>query len=154
MTWMEETKAPVFVVATANDIASLRPELIRRFGEVFFVDLPQPGERADILAIHLRKRGRDPEAFDLEKIADATGNFTGSELEKVVQAALKRAFASRREIETGDLLAAASETVPLVTTMQEQIVAMRSWAARARPASSRQATGKKVQPPGRAAVRV
>jgi len=153
LTWMEETKAPVFVVATANDIASLRPELVRRFGETFFVDLPQMRERTDILAIHLRKRKRDPETFDLQAVAGATESFTGSELEKIVQGALKRAFGQGREIETSDLLAVASETVPLVTTMGPQIEAMRQWATRARPASSRQETGRKVQPQGRA-VRV
>jgi len=150
LTWMEEADAPVFVVATANDIGSLRPELIRRFGEVFFVDLPQVGERADILAIHLCRRRRDSGKFDLQAVAGATENFTGSELEKVVQMALRRAFAQGREVETADLLTVTGETVPLVTTMQEQIQAMRQWATRARPASSRQETGRKVQATGRA----
>jgi ATP-dependent 26S proteasome regulatory subunit len=142
LTWMEETKAPVFIVATANDIGSLRPELIRRFDEVFFVDLPQPGERRDILVIHLEKRGREPEGFDLDAVVEATTDFTGSELEKVVQSALRRAFADgARTVTTEDLLAAAAETVPLVTTMAEGIGAMRQWAKRARPASSKQKSG-------------
>jgi len=145
LTWMEETTAPVFIVATANDISSLRPELIRRFSEVFFVDLPQAGERAEILGIHLGKRRRDPEDFDLIDIVGATHDFTGSELEKVVQSALRRAFANGgHEITTDDLLAAAGEMIPLVTTMKEGIDAMRTWATRARPASSRQETGHKV----------
>jgi len=83
-------------------------------------------------------------------VAEATENFTGSELEKVVQMALRRAFAQGREVETADLLTVTGETVPLVTTMQEQIQAMRQWATRARPASSRQETGRKVQATGRA----
>jgi len=142
LTWMEETQAPVFIVATANDIGSLRPELIRRFGEVFFADLPQSGERREILSIHLRKRRRDPADFDLDTVVEATANFTGSELEKAVQSALRRAFADgKRAVTTEDLLAAAGEMVPLVTTMAEGISHMREWASRARPASSQQASG-------------
>lgn len=142
LTWMEETEADVFVVATANDIASLRPELVRRFSETFFVDLPQRAEREEVLAIHLAKRDRDPSAYDLNAIADATEDFTGAELEKVVQGAIKRAFADGvRTVTTDDLLAVAAETVPLATTMREGIEAMREWATRAHPASSRQASG-------------
>lgn len=149
LTWMQETTAPVFLVATANDIAHLRPELIRRFTEVFFVDLPQQSERADILAIHLSKRGRDPQQFDLAAVAGATNDFTGSELEKVVQGALRRAFADgKREIATDDLLSVATDTVPLARTMQAGIAQMREWASRARPASSRQAAA--AVPPARA----
>jgi len=145
LTWMEETTAPVFIAATANDISSLRPELIRRFSENFFVDLPQAAERADILAIHLRKRGRGPENFNLEKVAAATKDFTGSELEKVVQGAIRRAFVADGSVTTGDLLAAAGDMVPLATTMERGISKMRHWAKRARPASSRQETGRKAE---------
>jgi AAA+ superfamily predicted ATPase len=154
LTWMQETKAPVFVVATANDIASLRPELIRRFSEVFFVDLPRFEERREILRIHLGKRGRDPKGLKIETgaVADAAKDFTGSELEKVVQGAIKRAFADgAREVTTDDLAAVAGAMVPLATTMQAGIAAMREWATRARPASSRQETGcKAVATAGRA----
>jgi len=142
LTWMEETQSDVFIVATANDISSLRPELIRRFSEVFFVDLPQAQEREEILAIHLRKRDRDPSDYDLNAVVEDTEDFTGSELERVVQGAIKRAFADGAwGVTTDDLLAVAAEMVPLVTTMKEGIDAMRSWATRARPASSRQETG-------------
>jgi SpoVK/Ycf46/Vps4 family AAA+-type ATPase len=152
LTWMEETKAPVFVVATANDIAALRPELIRRFSEVFFVDLPQFEERREILNIHLRKRGRPSKKFNTSQVADATRDFTGSELEKVIQGALRRAFANgAKKVTPDDLLAVAGEMVPLSTTMKESIEQMREWAMRARPASSRQETGHKAQAPdGRA----
>jgi ATP-dependent 26S proteasome regulatory subunit len=151
LTWMEETTAPVFIVATANDIGTLRPELIRRFSEVFFVDLPQEAERREILAIHLGKRGRDPAGFDLARLADATEHFTGSELEKVVLAALRRAFAAEKDdIDTADLLAAADEMIPLASTMRDGIEAMRSWATRARPASSRQQTGHRAEGSARA----
>jgi len=134
---MQESKAPVFIVATANDIDRLRPELIRRFDEVFFVDLPTQAERADILAIHLAKRNRKPTNFDLEQVAAETPDFTGSEIEKVVRTALRRAFADgQREMTTEDLLAVVGETVPLATTMAQGIAQMREWAKRARPASS------------------
>ena len=141
LTWMQETAGEVFVVATANDIGSLRPELVRRFDEVFFVDLPQEQEREEILSIHLQKRNRRPGAFDLSQVVQATADFTGAELEKVVKSALRRAFHQGRELETGDLLECAGETVPLVKTMPEGIQAMRDWASRARPASSIQPTG-------------
>jgi ATP-dependent 26S proteasome regulatory subunit len=146
LTWLQETKAPVFVVATANDISSLRPELIRRFEEIFFVDVPQHDERAEIFAIHLRKRSRDPEAFDLEGLAKQTDGYTGAEIERVVKDALRAAFADGgREMGTSDLEMAVKATVPLSTTMTEQIDAMRAWASRARPASSKQDTGHKVE---------
>ena len=157
LTWMQETKAPVFLCATANDAGSLRPELVRRFSEVFFVDLPNEQERIDILSIHLSKRGRNPSGFALGAVAQATAEFTGSELEKVVQGALRRAFADlpapacaggqaggKREVTTDDLLAVTAEMVPLATTMATGIAAMREWAARARPASSKQRTGRKA----------
>jgi len=142
LTWLEESSdAGVFVVATANDIGKLRPELIRRFDEVFFVDLPTDEERAEILGIHLSKRNRTPGSFDLEPVVKVTEDFTGSELEKVVKAGLVRAFNEGHDLEVGDLLSAATETVPLVTTMAEGIDSLRKWAKRARPASSRQVTG-------------
>jgi AAA+ superfamily predicted ATPase len=145
LTWMEETTAPVFIVATANDISSLRPELVRRFDETFFIDLPQPEERREILAIHLRKRGRKPSDFDLDAVVEATEDFTGAELEQVVQKAIRHAFeAGKDDVETDDLLAAAAATVPLSTTMAEGLQAMRQWADRARPASSNQESGHKA----------
>jgi SpoVK/Ycf46/Vps4 family AAA+-type ATPase len=150
LTWMQESKAPVFVVATANDIGQLRPELIRRFSEVFFVDLPTETGRAEILSIHLQKRGRDAQAFDVAKVAAETTEFTGSEMEKVVQAGLRKAFARGEELATEHLVEVAQTMVPLATTMSAGIAQMREWAARARPASSRQQTGRKVEAGARA----
>lgn len=151
LTWMEETRSSVFVAATANDIGSLRPELVRRFDEVFFVDLPEPDGRREIVVIHLRKRGRSPENFDLDAIVQSTQDFTGSEIEKVIRGALRRAFADgEREVTTEDLLAVAGETVPLVTTMADGVARMREWAKRARPASIRQESGHQVSTTRRA----
>lgn len=145
LTWMQENAGEVFVVATANDISGIRPELIRRFPVKFFVDLPDAQARAEILAIHLGKRNRQPAAFDLAALVEATDGFTGSELEEVVQGALLRAFSRQAaDVATEDLLAVIANTVPLSTTMAEQIARMREWATRARPASSTQDSGHRV----------
>jgi hypothetical protein len=125
-------------------IGRLRPELIRRFSEVFFVDLPTETERAEILSIHLQKRGRDAQAFDVAKVAAETAEFTGSEMEKVVQAGPRRAFARGEDLTTEHLVEVARTMVPPATTMSAGIAQMREWAARTRPTSSRQQTGRKV----------
>jgi hypothetical protein len=138
VTWLQEKRDPVFVVATANEVEVLPPELPRkgRFDEIFFVDLPTATERAAIVGIHLGLRGRDPAAFDLEAIAKRTDRFSGSEIEQAVVAAMHAAFAEGREPSQGDLLGACGETVPLATTFENRIRALREWArARARPAS-------------------
>jgi SpoVK/Ycf46/Vps4 family AAA+-type ATPase len=138
LTWLSEKDAPVFVVATANDVASLPPELLRRgrFDEIFFVDLPSPAERLEILAIHLRRRGRDPAQFGLEALAAAAERLSGAELEQAVSAALYAAFGQGRELEDNDLANAIAETVPLYETYEERIKELRNWArTRARPAS-------------------
>jgi hypothetical protein len=130
LSWMQEKKPGVFVVATCNDITRLPPELVRkgRFDEIFFVDLPAPDVRKTILAVHLKKRGRDPSRYDLDALAAHTGGFSGAELEQVVLAALYSAFAGGHELATQDLLDEIARTVPLSTTMAEQIEALRAWA--------------------------
>ena len=132
-TWMQERPdRGVYVVATANDISRLPPELLRkgRFDEIFFVDLPTQAEREEILAIHLRRRQRDPGELDVASVAARTEGFSGAELEEAVIAALYEAFGQRRPLATSDLLQAIEQTVPLSTTMQEQVAWIRSWAAR------------------------
>lgn len=139
ITWLQEKTAPVFVVATANDISQLPPELMRkgRFDEIFFVDLPSPEECKDIYRIHLNKRKRDPSGFNVDKIADASPGFSGAEIEQAVIDALYRAFADGRELTTDDLLECAKASVPLSTTMKERIDELRAWAVhRCRPAST------------------
>lgn len=138
VTWLQEKTAPVFVVATANDVRNLPPELLRkgRFDEIFFVDLPNVHERQSILDIHIRKRGRDPAAFDTWAAAEATEKFSGAELEQCVIDALFHSFADGRELETRDLLRALRETVPLAVTMDQHIKALKEWArTRTRPAT-------------------
>jgi len=141
VTWMQEKTAPVFVVATANDISQLPPELLRkgRFDEIFFVDLPAGKERRQIFAIHVRRRGRDPQQYDLEQLAREADGFSGAEIEQAVISALYRAFERGDEVTTGDIVHSMKETVPLSVTVSENIEELREWARlRARPASSAQ----------------
>ncbi|MCA9533701.1 MAG: AAA family ATPase [Myxococcales bacterium] len=139
VTWMQEKKAPVFVVATANEVRSLPPELLRRgrFDEIFFLDLPDPAARVDILRVHLRRHGRNAQDFELEPLGQLTAHFSGAELEQVVLTALLRAFTEQRELTQADLVRAASDLVPLYRTYEERIKALRAWSRhRARPAGS------------------
>ncbi|HEX9049577.1 MAG TPA: AAA family ATPase [Anaeromyxobacter sp.] len=129
-TWLQERRGPVFVVATANDVSRLPPELLRRgrFDELFFVDLPDLDARKEILELHLRRRGREPSTVDVPAIAGISGDYSGAELEQVVVGALHRAYALGRELETGDLRRVAQDVVPLFKTYEEQIKALREWA--------------------------
>ena len=138
LTWLAEKQQPVFVVATANDVTSLPPELLRRgrFDDLFFVDLPNEAERAEILAIHLTKRGRDAKQYPLAELAAKAPNHSGAELEQVVAAALYSAFSAGRELSDTDLAEAIQDTVPLYETYEERIKELRNWARhRARPAT-------------------
>jgi len=149
LTWLQEKTAPCFVIATANSIEQLPPELLRkgRLDEIFFVDLPSKRERMEIFAIHLRKRKRDPSLFDLEALAEASQGFSGAEIEQAVISALYDAFSEGRDITTDDILKAIRETVPLSVTMKEQIDALREWASgRARRASSEESEEVPVMP--------
>jgi AAA+ superfamily predicted ATPase len=144
VTWMQEKTAPVFVVATANDISQLPPELLRkgRFDEIFFVDLPADDERREIFGIHLKRRGRDLARFDLDALAQASDGFSGAEIEQAVIAALYRAFDRGGEVTSEDIIASLRETVPLSVTMSEDIDELREWARlRTRPASSAHVEG-------------
>lgn len=131
LTWMAERTAPVMLVATANDITSLPAELIRkgRFDEIFFVDLPGPRVRGQILEIHLRDRGLDPEKMDLPRLAHQTDGFSGAEIEQGIVSALYAAHAQRREPAAPHILAEFNKTRPLSVIMAERIAALRSWAA-------------------------
>jgi adenylate kinase family enzyme len=143
LTWLSEKTAPVFVVATANDISHLPPELLRkgRLDEIFFVDLPGSAERREIFRIHLNRRGRAADNFDTAALAEASPDCSGAEIEEAINSALYDAFYAREEITTESILATLSQTVPLARTMDEQIDRLRNWAeGRARNASLPRAT--------------
>ena len=138
LTWLSEKTAPVFVVATANDISNLPPELLRkgRFDEIFFVDLPVMSERRAIFAVQLRKRNRDPDPFDLNVLAAASEGYSGAEIEECVVSALFDAFYEGKELGTEEMLSTLEQSVPLSKTMEENIVRLRAWAdGRARRAA-------------------
>jgi AAA+ superfamily predicted ATPase len=138
LTWLSEKTAPVFVVATANDISQLPPELLRkgRLDEIFFVDLPVREERVEVFRIHLQKRQRDPSKFNIEALAAASTDFSGAEIEEAINSALYDAFYTQKDITDEHVLTALAQTVPLAKTMDEQINRLRSWAeGRARNAS-------------------
>src|SRR5262245_44291314 len=138
LTWLSEKTAPVFVVATANDISHLPPELLRkgRLDEIFFVDLPSKEERAEVFQIHLNKRGRDATQFDLDALVDATKDFSGAEIEEAIISALYDAFYAGEQLTTQHIQSVLGQTVPLARTMDEQINRLGSWAdGRARNAS-------------------
>ncbi|MBO5385248.1 AAA family ATPase [bacterium] len=138
LTWMQEKTAPVFVIATANNISGLPAELLRkgRFDEIFFVDLPTHRERKEIFKLHLAKRLKDKEVSSklevneelLEKLADMTEGFVGAEIEQVVITALYEAFFNKRPLEFADLEATIKNVVPLSVTQKEQILGLRQWA--------------------------
>jgi SpoVK/Ycf46/Vps4 family AAA+-type ATPase len=139
LTWLQEKSTPVFVVATSNNVSQLPPELLRkgRFDEIFYVDLPSKDERIDIFKIHLEKRNRDPNNFDLEKLSGKAHGFSGSEIEEVIVSGLYDAFDNDEELEQKHLETVIETLIPLSQTMEEQIHSIRSWAKlRARRASS------------------
>jgi len=130
LTWMQEHTAPVFLVATANDIEALPPELLRkgRFDEIFFVDLPDEATRATIFQIHLKKRGRDPQHFDVDRLASTAQGFSGSEIEQAVLSGMHLAFGEAKPLNTEFILQAVRESPPLSVTLAERLDAMRRWA--------------------------
>ncbi|MHC4878969.1 MAG: AAA family ATPase [Planctomycetota bacterium] len=130
LTWMQEKPAPVFVVATANSVTGLPPEMLRRgrFDELFFVDLPNFHERKQILDIHLRKRDLDPARFDVARLAEQCEGYSGAEIEQAVLTAVVEAFNSGGDVTQKQLLESLDDTVPLSVTMEEKIFELREWA--------------------------
>lgn len=133
LSWLQDKEAPVFVIATANDISKLPAELLRsgRFDERFFVDLPAQSEREEIFKIHIAKRERNPEDFDIKKLAEASQGYSGAEIEQAVISALYDVFTERPDddISTEDILAAIGNTIPLSTTKGRDLDRLRQWAS-------------------------
>jgi SpoVK/Ycf46/Vps4 family AAA+-type ATPase len=130
LTWMQDHRSPIFMVATANNIEALPPELMRkgRFDEVFFVDLPDRATRKQILSIHLQKRKRNPENYTLDDLAESAAGFSGAELEQAVISALYAAFADGTELTGDHLRAEIASTKPLSILMSERVHRLRIWA--------------------------
>jgi SpoVK/Ycf46/Vps4 family AAA+-type ATPase len=139
LTWLSEKKSAVFVVATANDVSMLPPELLRkgRFDEIFFVDLPLFKERKEIFQVHLSKRKMDPSNFDLDGLAKASAGYSGAEIEEAIISAMFNVFYEKQTLTSERLLESIRQTVPLSKTMSEDVDTLRKWAeGRARPATS------------------
>jgi SpoVK/Ycf46/Vps4 family AAA+-type ATPase len=130
LTWMAERKSHVFLVATANQVQDLPPELLRkgRFDEIFFVDLPDAATRAEIFALHLDRRKLPREGIDLSALAAASEGFSGAEIEQVIVSALYATHAAQTGIDTHALVQAVRDTRPLSVLMAEQVQALREWA--------------------------
>ena len=128
--WLQDKKENVFVIATANDISKLPPELMRkgRFDEIFFVDLPGAEARKRILQIHLKRRKRDPVDFDIRRLVELTDGFSGAEIEQAVVSALYTAFSHQEDLTTELIADEIEMTKPLSVTMAERIDSLRAWA--------------------------
>lgn len=135
---MQEKTAPCFVVATANDISSLPPELLRkgRFDEIFFLDLPTAAERQEIFSVHLRKRSRLPQDFDVALLARQSEGYVGAEIEQAIFDGMYAGFNQGREFTTSDLSQALKRQVPLSVSQQETIEALRRWLKEGRAQSA------------------
>ncbi|MGH8518684.1 MAG: AAA family ATPase [Panacagrimonas sp.] len=131
LTWMSERKSRVFLAATANDISSLPPELLRkgRFDEIFFVDLPDEATRRDIFAIHLRARELKPEAFEVGALAQAAAGYSGAEIEQAIVGALYEARSRDEALGSAHVGAELARSKPLSVVMGEQVQALRAWAS-------------------------
>jgi len=127
LTWMQETTADVYMIATANDVSMLRPELLRRFDDIIMVDLPNKNSRLEILNVHLAKRNQKIQSRNLDEVVERTWGFSGAEIEKVVKSAVETAFFRKEKLTVAHLLAAAKRIVPVSVTMKEQIDHIRKW---------------------------
>lgn len=139
LTWMQDKTAPVFVVATANDVSALPPELLRRgrFDEVFFLDLPTEEERREILSVHLSKRGRLPEEYELDRLVAQSAGYVGAEIEQALIDAMYVAFNDdQREVDSNDIGNALNRLVPLSRSQRESIETLRAWLREGRAQSA------------------
>jgi len=127
LTHMEESTAPVFRVATAND-KTLKPEFMARFEKIFFLDAPHFGERLEIIAIHIRKVGRNPEDYDLPRIAKRTEGYVGREIRNIVMGAMETAFDEGVEFTTEHIMCECDGVVPMTEQKKDEINALQKWA--------------------------
>lgn len=145
LTWMQEKSSPVFIVATANNIDALPPELLRkgRFDEIFFINLPNHEERQQIFSVHLQRfRPTGLRRFDIDYLAKIAQEFSGAEIEQAIVEGMYRAFHENRDVNTEDIVGAIQDTFPLASTAREQISYMKAWAAQGRARSASQEVDK------------
>jgi SpoVK/Ycf46/Vps4 family AAA+-type ATPase len=148
ISWMQEKTSPVFVVATANDVSQLPPEMLRkgRFDEIMFVDLPNQAERESIWEIQIQKYGRDAKEFDLPTLAKATDGLTGSEIEQVFVEVLFCGFEQQKEPTDFSIAQVLTEFVPLSKLMAEQISGLKTWAkGRAKQATTQSSSERQLR---------
>lgn len=142
LSWMQEKSRPVFVVATANNISMLPPELLRRgrVDEIFFLDLPNPRERREIFEVHIRRRKRFPHAYDVDKLVEASEGYVGAEIEQAVIDGMYDAFSDLespgRDFTTEDILRALSRQVPISLSQREVVAGLRKWLSEGRAQSA------------------
>jgi ATP-dependent 26S proteasome regulatory subunit len=129
LTWMQEKQSPVFIIATANDISNMPPELLRkgRFDEIFFLDLPNLNERKEIFSIHLSKRNRDSSKFNIQYFSELTEGFSGAEIEQIIISSMYDSFEENRELSNDDIINSIKNFVPLSKTMKEAVENIREW---------------------------
>ncbi len=148
LTWMQDKTAPCFVVATANNIAALPPELLRkgRFDEIFFLDLPNEEERREIFSVHLKKRKCMPADYDIARLSRVSEGYVGAEIEQTVIDAMYIAFnENMRRVTTEDILLCIKNQVPLSVSQRETIAALRTWLSEGR-AQSASAQARSIAP--------
>ncbi len=142
LSWMQEKTKPVFLVATANNIEMLPPELLRRgrFDEIFFLDLPTKSEREEIFKVHVRKRGRNPEDFETDRLANESEGYVGAEIEQAIIEGMYAAFNdsenNSREFTTEDISLALAKLIPLSRSQKEIVKALRDWMSEGRAQSA------------------
>lgn len=127
LTWFQDCTEPIFIVGTSNNINQMPPELISRFDEIFFVNLPQDFERQEIFRIHLKKVNRDPEKFDLRLLSEKSTDLTGREIEQVIRESLYDSFHAKKELDTEALLSVLSKKTTILMTMSEQLKSLMDW---------------------------
>jgi len=130
LVFFQETKAPLYFVATCNSIENMPGELLRRFDDIFFVDLPDEQARREIFSIHLVKRKQDPKKFALEELSCASEGYSGDDIERIIQQAMLAALEQKRALKTKDILDALNERIPTLRLKGGEIEAMRDWAAK------------------------
>jgi SpoVK/Ycf46/Vps4 family AAA+-type ATPase len=130
LSWMQDHRQPIFLIATANNIAQLPPELMRkgRFDEIFFVDLPEKADRESIFGIHLRKRKREKADFEMQALVEASEGYSGAEIEQAVVSGMYAAFADDVPCNTDHILAAIRLSQPLSVVLRERVEQLRAWA--------------------------